>query len=481
VIDQSEIVDRVRPRAAHFRGQSWWVGGLCVGWLLAATWLQLIRGPGHRAPDVLWAEDGGVFLNQAMRHSLWDNLAAPHAGYLQVVARLLAQPARYLPVEWVAVWLATSAAGVVALVSLLVWFCSATVLQNLWARAMLTALVPLLPQAGYEVNAAVNDLHWYLAYAAFWVLLAAPTSLRRQVGASAVVVLAALSDPLTALVLPAAVVGVLRARRRSAWVAPAAMCAGLAVQAWVHVTETAPYRSSPTTLWDLPEIYGVRVVLSAVVGDRALSSVYVPLGMSVVEVVGVFVAAGLVTLFCMADRQARVVATVSVLGSVAYLVVTVGLRGTSGFLARDTFSLNGSRYTIVPLLLLWTAAIVLLDRLATRSRSHRNGLAVRNPALIGILTAAFLGIQLLNDWSLPTVRSLGPSWRESLRSARATCGKPPQQRPPQPAPLVAERQGAAAVPVIPGPDDVTIVIAPEPPHGDPLLFGVVISCSRLRE
>lgn len=485
VTGQSEVVDsgdRIFLRAVLFRPGSLWSGILCTGWLVAAMWLQLIRGPGHHAADVLWAEDGSVFLNQAMRHSFWDNLAAPHAGYLQVVARMLAQPARYLPMEWDAVWLATSATGVVAMISLLVWFSSVTILQNLWARALLTALVPLLPQAGFEVNAAINDLHWYLAYAAFWVLLAAPSSLRGQAGASAVVVLAALSDPLTALVLPVAVVGLMRAsRRRLALVAPAAMCAGLAVQAWVHITQTTPYRSSPTILWDLPKIYGLRVALSAIVGDRALASVYVPLGLSILGVVGVFVTAGLVALLSTADRTARVVAIVSLLVSVGYLVVAVGLRGTSDILARAPFSLNGSRYTIVPLLFLWTAVIVLLDRLATRSGFYQSSLKVRTPAMIGILTASFLGMQLLSDWSLPTVRSQGPSWRESLRSAEVTCSTPPRQRPRQPSPLVAERQGkGVAAPIIPGPDDVTIVIAPEPPPGDPLLFGVVIPCSRLR-
>jgi hypothetical protein len=469
------------PQADAARLRSVGTGALCLCWVLIATWLQLVRGPGHRAPDVIWAEDGGVFLNQAMRHSLWHNLVTPHAGYLQVIARLVAQPAGHLPITWVAVWLAASAAFVVALISLLVWFLSGKVVQSAWARLLLTALVPLLPQAGFEVNAAVNDLHWYLAYAAFWVLLAAPSSFRGQLGASVVVVLAALSDPLAALVLPIAALGLARApRRRLALMAPAAMCVALAIQAWVYLTQALPYRSSPTVLMDLPKSYALRVVLSAVTGDRLLALVYVPVGLVAVAAVGVLVLIGLAALLYKADWTARLIAVLSLVISVAYFFVALGLRGTGGILNREAFGLGGSRYTVVPLLLLWVAVIVLLDRLAVRNRFRQTGLVLAAPTLIGIVTASFLGVQLLNDWGAVTVRSGGPSWSASVRTAEATCQKPPGQHGPQPAPLVAERLGRVSVPIVPGPDDVTIVVAPTPPPGEPLLFGVVIPCSSLR-
>lgn len=461
-------------------------GVLCVGWVLIATWLQLVRGAGHRAPDVIWAEDGGVFLNQAMRHSLWHNLVVPHAGYLQVIARLVAQPAAHLPLSWVAIWLAAGAATVVALISLVVWFSSAGVVRSVWARLLLTALVPVLPQAGSEVNAAVCDLHWYLIYAAFWVLLAAPSSWRGQLGASAVVVLAALSDPLAGLVLPAAAVGLMRASRRNlALMAPVALCSALALQIWVHLTRAVGYRASPTTLSDLPAIYGLRVVLSAVTGDRMLGLVYTTLGLPIVAATGVLAAVGLAVLARRADRTARLVAAASLVISVALLFVPLGLRGTSGFLDRHGFTLDGSRYTIVPLLMLWTAVLVFLDRLEIRRHAGPAGPAMAVPGMavpgmIGIVTSAFLGVQVLSDWGGNTVRSPGPLWSADLRTAAATCQQPPGRRPVQPIPLVGEARGKGSAPVVPGPDDVTIVVAPHPPPGEPLLFAVVIPCTSIR-
>ncbi|MEY8041835.1 glucosyltransferase [Saccharopolyspora cebuensis] len=459
--------------AAPARKRTTSIAALAACWVLAATYLQLIRGPGYRAPAVLWAEDGAVFLNQALRHSLWHNLFAPHAGYLQVIGRIVAQPAAHLPLSWAALWFAAVAAVVVSLISVLVWFASARVVRSRWARALLTALVPLLPQAGYEVNAAVNDLHWYLACAAFWVLLAAPTTLRGQLGAAAVVVLAALSDPLTALVLPAAVFGYLAVRRRIALLAPTAMVLALAVQGWVRWAHPDMYRVSPTVVGELPQIYALRVVLSAFTGDRMLGAVYPTWGMAVVVVAVLAFAAGFAGLLTRVPRRTGVLAVVTVLISIAYLVVPVGLRGTEGFLGRDGFGLGGSRYTIVPLLLLWAAVVVLLDAAVPAApRTAR-------PPVVWVALSCFLGAQLLGDWAAPSVRTGGPTWAEGLRTAAAGCALPPAQRAPQPVSPIGENHGAGSVPLVPGPDERTVAIAPLNPAGPPE-FSVVVPCSAVR-
>ncbi|GAA2788338.1 glucosyltransferase [Saccharopolyspora taberi] len=449
--------------------------GTC--WVLVATYLQLVRGTG-RATDVIWAEDGGVFFNQAMRHSLWHNIVVPHAGYLQVIARVVVQPAAHLPLSWVAVWLAGIAALTVAFVSLVVWFASARVVRSWWARALLTALVPLLPQAGFEVNATVSNLHWYLAYAAFWVLLAAPRSWKGQLGALFVVVLAALSDPLTGMVLPAAVVGVVAStRRRLAVIAPVGMVVALAVQAWVHLTRTVPHRPSPTVFSELPQIYAIRVLLASATGDHLLGSVHERLGAPLVVVAGALVGAALIALVLNTDRKTRHLACLSLAISVAYLFVPIGLRGTSGFLDGDELGLAGSRYTIVPVLMLWSAAVVLLDRLPSRPTVLPEGV----PGLVGTTTVAFFAVQLLTDWAGPTVRADGPSWRADVRDAQINCQGPPGSHGFQETAIVAEARGKTSAPIVPGPDDVTILISPVPPAGTAPLFAVVVPCSELRE
>lgn len=439
------------------RGPSYTIA-LSVAWVVWATFAQLVRGPGTRAPDALWAEDAS-FLNHAIHRTAWENLLTPHAGYLQVVFRLLAEPVAFLPPSWMAVGIAAGASLVVALVSLVVWFTSAAVLSSVWARATVTALVPLLPQAGYEVNATGANLHWFLAYAAFWVLLAAPTSTRGQVVGSLVVFVAALSDPLTALVLPAALVGALLRRRRSL-LAPVAMIVGLVIQGVVHL-------SQPTLQWfdsdpfELPWIYGLRVLTSSAIGDRELSLFYDALGLPGVLFVSVALVALFLKLTSLADRNARVVAILAVTTSALYLCVPLALRGNEGYLVAP-LSLGGSRYTIVPLLLLWLAVIAVADNaLAQHGQPH----ALR---LAPVAITAILGLQLVSNLGEVTVRSGGPSWTNEVRHAVETCTHPPEK--PEPRPTLAFADPA-------GPDDVHIIVAPTGPH---IQWGVVMPCARLR-
>ncbi|MBE9376041.1 glucosyltransferase [Saccharopolyspora sp. HNM0983] len=447
---------------------------LSLGWVVLATLLQLMRGPGNRAAHVIWAEDGGVFFNQALRHDFWHNLFAPHAGYFQVVCRLLAQPAAHLPIEWVAVWFAISGALVVALISLLVFFTSRTILTSTWAPLLLAGLVPLLPQAGYEVNANISNLHWYLAYAAFWVLLAAPSSRRGRAGACFIVVLAALSDPLTALVLPAALVS---PRRRASVIPAAAMVAALGLQATIYLGQADSYSNSATSVGDLFWIYGLRVGASAVTGDRSLIPFYTALGLAGVAAVGVLGCVALALLVIRAERGARRIAVAALLISVAYLVVPLGLRGTTSLLDREQFSINGSRYTLVPLLLLWACLVVLLDNVSTRTSSRRFPLSARTT---GLVLTCLAGVQLLSDVGAPTVRSEATRWSAELQAAREECAAPPEDRAPQSAPLVADHDGSGSVPIVPGPDDVSIEVAPVPPPGEPVTFAIVLPCSTLR-
>lgn len=433
---------------------------LSTGWVLLAASLQLVRGSGNRAADVVWAEGGGVFLNQALHHSVWQALSTPHAGYLQLVPRLAAEPVSLLPPMWMAVGLATAAALIVGVLSLVVWFASAHVLTALWVRAVATATVPLLPQAGFEVNASIANLHWYVAYAAFWILLAAPASIPGRAVGAVIGALAVLSDPLAVLVLPAALVG-MWLRRRIALTTPVVMLLALVPQIYAHAR-------SPLQTWaelrlaDLPWIYGLRVLTSGVTGDRLLGPVYGRLGLPAVALVSIGVLAVLVVLAVRADRAARLIAVVAIGVSVLYFCVPVGIRGgTAAMLERDPFSLAQSRYTIVPLLLLWVAVLVLADSAVRRARRRR--------ALpVGASVVALLVAQLLGGWAGDSVRSHGPLWIADVQRAAETCREPSYRRPPQFTPLFAAP---------PASDEVVIAVVPQFRDGR---FGVVLSCSSLR-
>lgn len=433
----------------------WRPVGLSVLWVVVATWLQLARAPGTRPYETFWAEDGGIFYAQALRDPLWQLLFTPHAGYLQVVCRLVSQPAAHLPLFRGPAYMAVAAALITALLSIVVFVSTRELVPPVWARGLLAALLPFLPQLGWEVIASVANLHWPLAYAGFWVLLAAPTARWWSVAAaSALVALAALSDPLTVLLLPAALVGVLVSRRRNrALVAPMVLVVCLFLQHVVHTTRSVGQSFSEVDRTLLLPVYAVRVVLNAITGHRLLPAVYAPLGPAAAAFALLAVGVLLVVLWFRADRIGRLLGTVSVATSVLYLVVALGYRGTEGFLHRTPFGLGGSRYTVVPLLLLWAAATTMLARrrvnaehageVSPAPQSHLwaahtsdgatppwAGRRVSAPALL----IGFFAVQVLSDWSLPNVRSgiapWHPPWRQLRRSASVRRERIPSSRRP---------------------------------------------------
>src|SRR6266516_4708883 len=140
----------VSPLPMPRRLPLWILGGL----VLALTALQMFRRPS--APpvwDSLIAEDGRIFLSQAISQHFLDSLATSYQGYLHTVPRGIA------------------------------------------------LAVPFVPVTAHEMSGAVSNLHWYLLYAAFWAVIC-PWRGRGWLAAStAVVVLAVLSDPLTAVLL----------------------------------------------------------------------------------------------------------------------------------------------------------------------------------------------------------------------------------------------------------------------------------------
>ena len=452
-----------RPRPPLPRGATW---GLAAAWVVIATWLQLNRMTGSARPwNSLWAEDGGVFLTNAYQRGLAGNLFRPHAGYYQVINRLVSQPASHLPVAWAAGWMAWSAAVVVALCSLIVWNRAGRILEHQSARAAVTFLVPFLPQVAYEVTGAVNDLHWYLMFTLFWVLIAPPKSIRGCVAAAAFCALVGLSDPLSALMLVAAGAGWwLAGRKLRALVGPVALVGALIAQFVVH----AAIATSAVKVLDIPRIYALRVVLSSFTGDRLLPTIYPSLGTKVTFAACVVMAVIVVVLARRSTRRAVTLAAICFALSGLYLAVSLGTRGTVGFLTHQMFNLNGSRYTVVPIWMLFSGLIVLADRWRPSSRSAMLGLTRLPLALVLVL--AWLGVETLSEWSDPGTRAAAPPWDVQIAQARASCSEPagpPKQVPP----LVYEG------PV--QPDDVVIPIAPLPGPGEAPLFAVVVRCDRL--
>jgi hypothetical protein len=402
--------------------------------------LQLVRQPGKPATATIWAEDGPVFLTHAWSDAFGSTVVDVYNGYLHVVPRLIAGVVALLPLRDAAFGLAVGAAVVVSALAVYVFHASRSVLESPWPRLLLAATMVLLPQAAYETNANLANLHWYLIYAAFWALLANPRSRSGVAVGALIVVGAALSDPLAGLLLPLAAARAWQGRaERARLVIPALLCVAMAVQLAFAVSANVPARNSASHAGELVGIYAVRVSGSALVGDRWLGGLWRPLGAVFAVAAVALVAALLVYGYRKADRPRRELIAWSAALSILTLAVPLAVRGTAFLLDRPAFTLSGSRYTVLPVLFLYGALVVTFS--AWRG--------------VRVVAAAALVAVLVTSYRVEPLRSSGPDWKNSLAAARAEC---------------AQASGSATV---------RVPVAPIYAHG-PQLFAVALRCGDVR-
>ncbi|HEY8453337.1 MAG: hypothetical protein FWJ70_10510 [Micromonosporaceae bacterium] len=381
---------------ASHRRRRWLLAALAVA---AGATVSLARQPGAGALDTVWAEDGQVFLADAVGRSLPQALATPYAGYLHTGPRLIAEVAALVPAQWAAVVLSGAAAVVTAALALLVYAATAGHLRPP-ARAVAAAVVVVAPVAQGDLPNSVANLHWPALYALFWVLLWTPATRAGRVVAVGTTVLTALSDVLVVALLPLAAARLAVRRDRYRALLAAALCGGLAVQAVGLLAGTA----SRDTVVDPVRAgtgYVLRAVPSAVVGSRWLGDDPRSVRWLVLAGVAWVLVAGAVLLAVRGvTRPAWRLAAVAAAGSVALYALPVTLSGV----ATD-------RYAAAPAML----AVVAL--LAVLSPGRAGWPAAVLVTVLAVVCAANLRV--------PNARAEGPSWRQEVAVARSVCTATP--------------------------------------------------------
>lgn len=460
------LLPRVRRRGSPV--------GLAALLVVGGTLLQLLRQPGVPAWDTVLAEDGGIFLTDALNRPGWGNLFRPYEGYLHLVPRLLAALAAALPLRVAAVVLTGGAALVVSLLCLWIYVRSATVFQTRWARILLVLLVLLLPAAGVEAQASINNLHWYLDAACFWVFVRPLGRPRVAVLGALIAGAAALSDPLAGLFLPLAAYRGLQALgvrpggkdagsgcpSPSALLAPVAFAVALAVQLRLGVAGRPPEHFLPAHPADLPGVYGLRVAGSLLVGDRFLLPLFRIFGLAFAfGCLAVATLAVVLALLYTRGVARRVVGLASAY-SALWLAVPLLVRGTTIYLDRAHPTLLGSRYMINPVLLLAVALLAWADQRAARPDGAQRLRVATTCWFVAVLAASF---------AIPSVRQNGPSWQRTYSSAQQRCA------------TGGGDTGASSNNLwatVAGPGQVVLPVAPA--SGPRPAWSVVVDCKRLR-
>jgi hypothetical protein len=380
--------------------------------LAAATVLHLLRQRGGGAWESLWAEDAGVFLTDA-HGDFTATLFDQNGGYVHLVPRLIGGIAALVPIDDAALAIALGGSLVLALIAAFVYAASGEVLRSRPARLGLAAAALLLPIAGDELYANALNLHFYLLFGCFWALVWQAESRGALVSRSAVVIGTTLSDPLTVLLLPLAVVAPAVRRSRTALVVPGIFIAGTAVQLLVIASGETPDRNWAFSVGDLPDIFALRVAGGLLVGDRFLGDLWLEFGPTFSYAALAAVAAVLAVLLVRADRRTAAFGLIAVSYAGLFFGVQLTGRGTAGIAVDPgTFHLHHARYVLLAFLFLLAALLALIDHGVRR-------------AWIRSLAAVWLVALIAVNYPIgPNDRSRGPRWEPEVRAARAACRSP---------------------------------------------------------
>ncbi|WP_433318570.1 hypothetical protein [Micromonospora chersina] len=392
----------VVPAAARFGG--WRGPALATVAVVAGTALQLWRQPGAGALDTVWAEDGTVFLSDAVRQGPLTALTTSYAGYYHAVPRLLGGIAALVPADAAAAVLAVEAALAVALLALLVYVASAAHLASSLSRLLVSATVLVVPVGQGEVLNSIANFHWYGLYALFWVLIWTPRTRAGRGVAVVVTVLVAASDILCVVFVPLVLWRASRPadgprRDRHGVVLAGALALGLAVHFAGLLAGSSGRHLSPNPVRAVAG-YLLRAVPAPLVGERWLGGEVDARWLALAAVAWLAVGAVVLLAFARLTGPAWPLAIAAALHGAALYVLPVFLSGTAA-----------PRYAVAPALLVVTTLVALLQP-AGDTRARRVPLYA---LAVVLAVVAAVNVRVGNP------RADGPSWREELTRARATC------------------------------------------------------------
>ncbi len=413
---------RARPRqdAVRTAASRWRTGAALVVLALGAAAIAWLRIPAADR-DVLWAEDGRNFLQDAIDGAA-GGVLRPYAGYLHVVPRLLASAvaATVPPAGW-AVAMTAGSCLIAGILSAVVFVSARAVIPARMARLAIAMLTVLAPMASREVLGNAANLHSLFFWALFWMLLGRPRSRTGSAVLAAVGLLAALTEIQAVLLLPLLLVA-WRDRRR--WLVRGAVLLGVVAQLTVTLIWARPASGHQAVgPLSLPYGYLINVVMPFAVPRSAIGPALNASG----PLLGLIVLAALA--FCAfwglrgGIRARTAVIALLAMSAVVYCASVVA--NPNPFLDYANISRTALehvwfvRYGVVPSMMLGAAAVVGLTAVWQRSARRTVRLVVIAVVIVGLLG---------NAAPQPTRRSDGPSWSAGVATAEQLCGRRPDTR-----------------------------------------------------
>lgn len=386
-----------RPRTFYLAG------------FVAAVAFPFLTPAGRSHLTHVWAEDGARFLLDGVKESFVTNLITPYGGYLHVIPRLSAELVALLPLEWAAAGFALSAAVPRALVALVTFAASGGYLRSTALRVALAALVIVLPVGNSEPLGNISNLHWFLLYGLFWVLLWRDAP---RVPALLFTTLATLSTPMAFVLAPLAILRLFVHRDRA--VATVFLITAAIQSAVMMFAERTPYSHDAVDPVQVLLAALLRVPLAGLTGSEQVPDLYPRFGNVPLLIALLLIAVPITAALVWRDRPARFLTLLSIGCGIGIITLSLVANWTVALQVQQPgVVMTSQRYSVLPCLLLFTAVAVGLD--ATPTRGRRLVITTRTVIACTLLVSI---VQHVRD---QTGVLTGVTWTDSVTAARAQC------------------------------------------------------------
>ncbi|MGE0068480.1 MAG: hypothetical protein AB7T48_14135, partial [Solirubrobacterales bacterium] len=318
-LGQSLFPDSQAPATRLGRGEAALV---LAGLLVLGIVLQLVRIGWTGSLDALWAEDGAIFLPQALTQSFGDAVSSEYSGYLVLVPRLIGEAASALPLRAAPATISILSAALVTISGLVVWQASGGHIASPYLRGALAVATVLTPVGGLETIDSASYVSWSMLVATFWLLLWRPRTETGAVLAGLFILATALSNPGVWFFVPLALLRALAIRDRRDRTILAAFFAGAAVQ--VFALAFSSYEAiEPLWSADIWAVLLQRVAVGTAFGVRLGGAAWAELGWPFLVAVTLAILALLLLGLKDASRGTRYLAAIAVPTALVMFVVSV--------------------------------------------------------------------------------------------------------------------------------------------------------------
>jgi hypothetical protein len=405
------------PRPATPGFERWEKAALASAFLGLGIVAQLARIGWTGSLESLWAEDGPIFVQDALSQGFLHAVSSEYAGYLVVVPRLIAEVATLAPLGDVPALVSILSAAFVALSGLVVWHASAGHITSVYLRGALAVATVLTPVGGLETIDASAYVSWPMLFACFWLLLWRPRTNRGAALGAVFIALTALSNPGVWFLAPLAVLRAVAIRDRRDLTIVGAYFAASCVQL-LALARSSYEAIEPVWTADIWTVLLQRVVDGSVFGLRLGGFGWEHFGWPFLIVLSACVALALIYGFVRATAKGRVFTAIAVPLALALFVISVYQRAVGEPMLWPAHAYFGAagRYSIVPVLLLISVAMMLVEHHSRAARRSR-------PWAVGaVLTLTMVSVAVSFPAGDTAARGT-PTWDAALDVAAGECAR----------------------------------------------------------